>query len=142
MVIRRMFGAATGRANGVRYRTTPATNNASVPTPATSLALIAIILEPVSKPVVAGFSRPEVRLKADATWVLIPSLVLHEDLRGSAVCGVHTHGGRHVGQRTAAELFERHHLALFRYVYRHTRRREIAEDVVQEVFLRVVRSLD
>ena len=47
-----------------------------------------------------------------------------------------------MGQRTAAELFERHHLALFRYVYRQTRRREIAEDVVQEVFLRVVRTLD
>lgn len=45
-------------------------------------------------------------------------------------------------QRTAADLFERHHLALFRYVYRLTRRREIAEDVVQEVFVRVMRNLD
>lgn len=47
-----------------------------------------------------------------------------------------------MGQRTAAELFEQHHLALFRYAYRQTHRREIAEDVVQEVFVRVVRNLD
>lgn len=45
-------------------------------------------------------------------------------------------------QRTAADLFERHHLALFRYVFRQTRRREIAEDIVQEVFVRVMRSLE
>ncbi|HMB81914.1 MAG TPA: RNA polymerase sigma factor [Vicinamibacterales bacterium] len=43
---------------------------------------------------------------------------------------------------TAADLFQRHHLALFRYVYRLTGRRDVAEDVVQEVFVRVVRRLD
>lgn len=42
----------------------------------------------------------------------------------------------------AADLFQRHHLALFRYVYRLTGRRDIAEDVVQDVFLRVVRGLN
>jgi RNA polymerase sigma-70 factor (ECF subfamily) len=42
----------------------------------------------------------------------------------------------------AADLFQRHHLALFRYVYRLTSRRDVAEDVVQDVFLRVVRGLD
>jgi RNA polymerase sigma-70 factor (ECF subfamily) len=42
----------------------------------------------------------------------------------------------------AADLFRRYHLALFRYVYRLTGRRDIAEDVVQDVFLRVVRGLD
>ena len=44
--------------------------------------------------------------------------------------------------RAAAELFDRHHLALFRYVYRLTRRRDVAEDVVQDVFVRVVRGID
>lgn len=43
---------------------------------------------------------------------------------------------------TAADLFHRHHLAIFRYVYRLTGRRDVAEDVVQDVFLRVVRRLD
>ena len=45
-------------------------------------------------------------------------------------------------QRTVADLFERHHLPLFRYAYRHTRRRDLAEDIVQEVFVRVMRSRD
>ena len=43
---------------------------------------------------------------------------------------------------SAAGLFPRHHLALFRYVYRLTGRRDVAEDVVQDVFLRVVRGLE
>jgi RNA polymerase sigma-70 factor, ECF subfamily len=43
---------------------------------------------------------------------------------------------------SAAELFARHHLALFRYVYRFTGRRDVAEDIVQDVFVRVVRGLD
>jgi RNA polymerase sigma-70 factor (ECF subfamily) len=47
-----------------------------------------------------------------------------------------------VGTPTAADLFHRHHLALFRYLYRLTGRRDVAEDVVQDVFLRVVRRLD
>ena len=41
-----------------------------------------------------------------------------------------------------AELFERHHRALFRYAYRMTRRRDVAEDIVQETFARVVRSVE
>jgi RNA polymerase sigma-70 factor (ECF subfamily) len=47
-----------------------------------------------------------------------------------------------VDSPNAADLFQRHHLPLFRYVYRLTGRRDIAEDVVQDVFLRVVRGLD
>jgi RNA polymerase sigma-70 factor (ECF subfamily) len=47
-----------------------------------------------------------------------------------------------VEQRTVADLFARHHLPLFRYAYRHTRRRDLAEDIVQEVFVRVMRSRD
>jgi len=41
----------------------------------------------------------------------------------------------------AAELFERHHLALYRYAYRLTRRREAAEDAVQDVFVRVLAGI-
>jgi RNA polymerase sigma-70 factor (ECF subfamily) len=40
----------------------------------------------------------------------------------------------------ARELFERYHLAIFRFLRRMTRSREVAEDLLQEVFLRVVRS--
>src|SRR6185437_6172839 len=50
--------------------------------------------------------------------------------------------GSCVGAPTAADLFHRHHLPLFRYLYRLTGRRDVAEDVVQDVFLRVVRRLD
>jgi RNA polymerase sigma-70 factor (ECF subfamily) len=42
----------------------------------------------------------------------------------------------------AAGLFRQHHLALFRYAFRLTGRRDVAEDVVQEVFVRVVRGLE
>src|SRR5216684_4090025 len=52
---------------------------------------------------------------------------------------IHSKGGE-VEQRRAADLFERHHRALFRYLYHQTRRRDIAEDIVQDVFVRVVRS--
>jgi RNA polymerase sigma-70 factor (ECF subfamily) len=45
-------------------------------------------------------------------------------------------------QSKAADLFRQHHLALFRYAYRQTGRRDAAEDVVQEVFVRVVRGLE
>ncbi len=38
------------------------------------------------------------------------------------------------------DLFERYHRALFWYFLRHTRSREDAEDLVQEVFLRASRS--
>lgn len=40
----------------------------------------------------------------------------------------------------AAELFQRHHLRLFRYLLRMTGSRERAEELTQEVFLRVVRT--
>ena len=40
----------------------------------------------------------------------------------------------------AAELFQRHHLRLFRYLKRMTGSRERAEELTQEVFLRVVRT--
>jgi RNA polymerase sigma-70 factor (ECF subfamily) len=38
-----------------------------------------------------------------------------------------------------AVLFERHHLALFRYLLRLTRDRALSEDLVQDVFLRVLK---
>jgi RNA polymerase sigma-70 factor (ECF subfamily) len=47
-----------------------------------------------------------------------------------------------MGRPSAAELFERHHLAMFRFLRRLSGRAEIAEDLTQEVFLRVVRRLD
>ena len=40
------------------------------------------------------------------------------------------------------ELFDTHHLALFRYFWRMTRRRDAAEDLTQEVFVRVLRGAD
>jgi RNA polymerase sigma-70 factor (ECF subfamily) len=41
-----------------------------------------------------------------------------------------------------AHLFERHHLVVFRFLRRMTGDPSLAEDLTQEVFLRVVRSLD
>ena len=41
---------------------------------------------------------------------------------------------------SAANLFQRHHLPLFRYLMRMTGSKELAEDLTQEVFVRVVRS--
>lgn len=38
-----------------------------------------------------------------------------------------------------ALLFERHHVALFRYLLRMTRSRALSEDLVQEVFFRVLK---
>ena len=38
-------------------------------------------------------------------------------------------------------LFERYHLSVFRYLLRMTGSREAAEDLTQEVFVRVLRSL-
>ncbi len=42
----------------------------------------------------------------------------------------------------AARLFEHHHLAVFRFLRRMTGSASLAEDLTQDVFLRVVRSLD
>ncbi len=42
---------------------------------------------------------------------------------------------------SAAELFRRHHLVVYRYALKMTGRSDVAEDVTQEVFLRVVRSI-
>ena len=39
-----------------------------------------------------------------------------------------------------AEVFERHHLAVYRYLLRMTGRPDLAEDLTQEVFLRVLRG--
>ena len=41
-----------------------------------------------------------------------------------------------------AELFERHHLVVYRYLLRMTGRGDVAEDLTQEVFVRVVRGAD
>ncbi len=41
----------------------------------------------------------------------------------------------------AGELFGRHHRDVFRYLVRMTGRRDVADDLAQEVFLRVVRAL-
>jgi RNA polymerase sigma-70 factor (ECF subfamily) len=43
---------------------------------------------------------------------------------------------------TPAELFERHHRALYRYLLRMTSSREQAEDLTQEVFVRVMKATD
>ena len=40
-----------------------------------------------------------------------------------------------------AELFERHHLVVYRYLLRMTGLPHVAEDLAQEVFLRVVRGM-
>ena len=42
----------------------------------------------------------------------------------------------------AAVLFDRHHLAVFRFLRRMTGSSSLAEDLTQEVFLRVVRGLE
>jgi len=42
----------------------------------------------------------------------------------------------------AARLFDQHHLAVFRFLRRMTGSLSLAEDLTQEVFLRVVRSID
>jgi RNA polymerase sigma-70 factor (ECF subfamily) len=42
----------------------------------------------------------------------------------------------------AAALFDRHHLAVFRFLRRMTGSPSLAEDLTQEVFLRVVRGLE
>ena len=42
---------------------------------------------------------------------------------------------------TAAELFERHAVTVFRYFHRMTASPDLAEDLTQEVFVRVVRGL-
>jgi RNA polymerase sigma factor (sigma-70 family) len=42
----------------------------------------------------------------------------------------------------AARLFDRHHLAVFRFLRRMTGSLSLAEDLTQEVFLRVVRGLE
>ena len=43
---------------------------------------------------------------------------------------------------TPADLFERHHRALYRYLLKMTSSREQAEDLTQEVFVRVMRARD
>lgn len=43
---------------------------------------------------------------------------------------------------TADIIFERHHVAVFRYFKRMTASHDLAEDLTQEVFLRVVRSVE
>ncbi len=42
---------------------------------------------------------------------------------------------------TAGELFEEHHLTVFRYLRRLSRTTSEAEDLAQEVFLRAVRAV-
>ena len=46
----------------------------------------------------------------------------------------------HIG--LLAELFERHNRAVFGFFYRMTSNRELSEDLVQEVFLRILRYRD
>ena len=41
---------------------------------------------------------------------------------------------------TAQELFDRYHLAAFRFLRKMTGSREVAEDLLQDVFLRVVKA--
>jgi RNA polymerase sigma-70 factor (ECF subfamily) len=44
--------------------------------------------------------------------------------------------------RTAARLFECYHLTVYRYFLRMTGRKDLAQDLTQDVFLRVVRAID
>lgn len=44
--------------------------------------------------------------------------------------------------RLADDLFREHHLAVFRFLCARTRDRNLAEDLTQEVFIRVVRGAD
>ena len=44
-------------------------------------------------------------------------------------------------ESTASDLFERHHVAIFRFFRRFTGDPDLAEDLTQEVFVRVVRGL-
>jgi RNA polymerase sigma-70 factor (ECF subfamily) len=66
----------------------------------------------------------------------------HLSLRGFALWDVIYPENTPLDQRAVSDLFDRHHLALFRYAYRYTRRRDLAEDIVQEVFLRVMKGRD
>jgi RNA polymerase sigma-70 factor (ECF subfamily) len=43
---------------------------------------------------------------------------------------------------TPADLFERHHVAIYRYLLRMTGSRETAEELTQDVFLRVLEKMD
>lgn len=43
---------------------------------------------------------------------------------------------------TTAELFERHHVAIYRYLFRMTGSRETAEELTQDVFVRVLKGLE
>jgi RNA polymerase sigma-70 factor (ECF subfamily) len=43
---------------------------------------------------------------------------------------------------TPAELFERHHVAIYRYLLRMTGSRETAEELTQDVFVRVLNGLE
>ena len=43
---------------------------------------------------------------------------------------------------TPAELFERHHVAIYRYFLRMTGSHETSEELTQEVFVRVLKGLD
>ena len=42
----------------------------------------------------------------------------------------------------AARLFERHHLAVYRYFLRMTGQRDLAQDLTQDLFVRVVRAIE
>jgi RNA polymerase sigma factor (sigma-70 family) len=43
---------------------------------------------------------------------------------------------------TPAELFDRHHVAIYRYLLRMTGSRETAEELTQDVFVRVLKGLE
>jgi RNA polymerase sigma-70 factor, ECF subfamily len=47
-----------------------------------------------------------------------------------------------VRPKSAAAIFERYHVGVFRYFGRMTGRHDLAQDLTQEVFLRVVRGLE
>jgi RNA polymerase sigma factor (sigma-70 family) len=44
-------------------------------------------------------------------------------------------------ETTAADLFERHHVAIFRFFRRVTGSPDLAEDLTQDVFVRVVKAV-
>ncbi len=43
---------------------------------------------------------------------------------------------------TASDLFDRYHLAIYRYLLRLTGRADVAEDLTQDVFVRIVRGAE
>ena len=64
--------------------------------------------------------------------------------RGDTFCDSHRlrYTETRVNQINPADVFARHHRAIYRYMLKMTGKRELAEDLTQDVYLRVVRLRD